>query len=65
MSKKNTYAEALAEIELIIANIENDAYSIDELTDKVKRISFLINFCKEKLHATESELSGILNKMQE
>ena len=65
MSKKNTYAEALAEIEQIIENIENDKYSIDELTDKVKRISFLINFCKEKLHSTENELNGILNKMQE
>jgi exodeoxyribonuclease VII small subunit len=65
MSKKNTYAEALAEIEEIIANIENDKYSIDELTDKVKRISFLINFCKEKLRSTESELNNILDKMQE
>ena len=65
MSKKNSYAEALAEIELIIENIENDKYSIDELTDKVKRISFLINFCKEKLHATENELNTILSQMQE
>ena len=63
MSKKNTYAEALAEIEDIIANIENDKYSIDELTDKVKRISFLINFCKEKLRSTETELNSILDKM--
>lgn len=65
MSKKNTYAEALAEIEQIIENIENDKYSIDELTDKVKRISFLINFCKEKLYSTEEELNTILSKMQE
>ena len=65
MSKKNTYAEALSEIEQIIENIENDKYTIDELTEKVKRISFLITFCKEKLHSTEKELNDILDKMQE
>ena len=65
MSKKISYAEALAEIEEIIAHIENDQYSIDELTDKVKRISFLINYCKEKLRSTESELNNILDKMQD
>lgn len=65
MTKKLSYAEALAEIEEIIGNIEEDKYSIDELADKVKRISFLIDFCKEKLHATEEELNNILKKMQE
>jgi exodeoxyribonuclease VII small subunit len=66
MSKKlPNYAEALAEIEEIIANIENNEYSIDELAEKVKRISFLISFCKEKLRNTEDELSNILKKLEE
>jgi exodeoxyribonuclease VII small subunit len=65
MKNKLTYAEALAEIELIIQNIEDDKYSLDELSDKVKRISFLINYCKEKLHATEEELNKVLNNMQD
>ena len=64
-AKKISYAGALAEIEGIIENIEEDKYSIDELSDKVKRISFLIDFCKEKLHATEEDLNNILKKMQE
>ena len=63
--KKLSYAEALAEIEEIIGDIEDNKFSIDELADKVKRISTLIDFCKEKLHATETELNNILKKMQE
>jgi exodeoxyribonuclease VII small subunit len=65
MTKKQSYAEALAEIEEIIGYIEDDKYTIDELADKVKRISFLITFCKDKLHSTEEELNNILKKMQE
>lgn len=66
MSKKQlTYADALAEIEEIIQHIENEQFSIDELADKVKRISELINFCKTKLRSTEEELEKILKKMEE
>ena len=65
MKNKQTYAEALAEIELIIQNIEDDKYSLDELSEKVKRITFLINYCKEKLRTTEEELNKVLKNMQE
>ena len=65
MAKKLSYNEAIEEIEQIIAKIENDEFSIDELADKVKRISFLINYCKEKLRNTEEELDKILKKMKE
>jgi exodeoxyribonuclease VII small subunit len=65
MAKKFTYNDAIEEIEAIIAKIENDEYSIDDLAEKVKRISFLINYCKEKLHNTEEELDKVLKNMQE
>ena len=65
MAKKLTYNEAIEEIEQIIARIENDEYSIDDLAEKVKRISFMINYCKDKLRNTEVELDKILKKMQE
>lgn len=60
MSKKLTYDEALSEIEQIVQNIEENKYSIDELGEKVKRISFLVGYCKEKLRNTEDELNKIL-----
>ena len=64
MAKKLTYNSAIEEIEQIIAKIENDEYSIDILAEKVKRISVLINYCKEKLHNTEEELDKVLKNMQ-
>jgi exodeoxyribonuclease VII small subunit len=65
MKNKLTYAEALAEIELIIQNIEDDKYTLDELSEKVKRISFLINYCKEKLRTTEDELKNVLKNIKD
>ncbi len=61
MTKKNqTYASALAEIEEIVRNIEEEKYAIDELAEKVKRVSELIAYCKEKLYETEKEVQAIL-----
>jgi exodeoxyribonuclease VII small subunit len=62
MGKKLTYNEALVEMEQIVQNIEENKYSIDELSVKVKRISFLVNYCKEKLRNTEEELNKILKE---
>ena len=63
MSKKGTYAQALAEMEEIIANIQNEKYTIDELSEKVRRVSQLIVFCKEKLRETDDEIEKVINQM--
>ena len=64
MKKQLTYSSALAEIEEIVSNIENEKYEIDELAEKVKRVAQLIEFCKEKLHETEKEVSNILKSAE-
>jgi exodeoxyribonuclease VII small subunit len=58
-----TYKEAITEIEQILAQIENNELDVDELSEKVKRVSFLINTCKEKLKNTEEEIGNILKEM--
>lgn len=64
MSKKNgSYKEAITEIEIILSQLENNELDIDELSEKVKRVSQLVNFCKEKLHRTEEEIDNILKEM--
>lgn len=63
--KKINYGEAIKEIELIISQIENEELDIDELSQKVKRVSELLKICKEKLHNTESEVEKILNQIDE
>ena len=61
--KKQSYKEAMAEIEEIVAQLENNQLDIDELSEKVKRVSELIVYCKSKLHETEEEVEKILKSI--
>ncbi|MEL7588661.1 MAG: exodeoxyribonuclease VII small subunit [Prolixibacteraceae bacterium] len=63
--KKMTYKEAVAEIDEILEKIEQEELDVDELSEKVKRVSVLIRFCKEKLHKTGAEVENILKEMEE
>ncbi len=63
-SKTISYKEAVAEIENILVKIENEELDVDDLTEKVKRVSSLIKLCKEKLHNTEQEVEKILKEME-
>ena len=51
-----TYEKALKELQHIVATIENEAVSIDELSEKTKRAGELIRFCKNKLRNVEQEI---------
>lgn len=55
-----SYKDAMNEIEEIINEIENETLDVDELANKVKRVSKLIKICKEKLYKTEKEVTNIL-----
>jgi exodeoxyribonuclease VII small subunit len=63
--KKLTYNEAISEIEEILEKIENEQLDVDELAEKVKRVSVLLKFCKEKLHKTNEQVEQILKEMEE
>ncbi len=63
--KKISYRDAIGEIEETIASIENGELDVDELSEKVKRVSELLVVCKDKLHNTEKEVEKILNEMDE
>ncbi len=63
--KKVGYVEAVEEIEDILAKIEGDELDVDELSEKVKRVSVLLKLCKEKLHKTETEVENILKEIED
>ena len=64
VNKKNvSYKEAINEIEEILNKLENNELDVDELSEKVKRVSQLVTICKEKLHNTEQEIDKILIEM--
>lgn len=60
---KLSYKDAMAEIESIVAKLEDNQLDVDELSENVKRVSLLIAFCKSKLHDTEAEVENILKTM--
>ncbi|MGM0566149.1 MAG: exodeoxyribonuclease VII small subunit [Bacteroidota bacterium] len=65
MNNEMSYAEAIAELETIVSEIEQDDVPVDELLEKVKRASDLITFCKAKLTKTEDEVHTVLESIQE
>jgi len=64
-TKKVSYSEAIAEIEEILEKIENEELDVDELAEKVKRVSVLLKICKEKLTKTNDQVEQILKEMEE
>ncbi|RYG37507.1 MAG: exodeoxyribonuclease VII small subunit [Chitinophagaceae bacterium] len=62
--EKMTYSNALAELQQLAEDLENDEISIDELSEKIKRASQLLEFCQNKLRSTDEEVKKILSKME-
>ncbi len=66
MAKKNeTYTKAIAEIEQIIQEIENQQPDMDELSSRVSRALELIKLCKKKLRDTETDIDQLLENLSE
>ncbi len=63
-AKKISYSEAMAEIEEILEKIENEELDVDELAEKVKRVSVLLKTCKDKLTKTNEQVESILKEME-
>ncbi len=59
-NKQYTYTDAFEELQTIVSEIEQGEISVDELSEKVKRATLLIQACKAKLTATEAEVNNIL-----
>jgi exodeoxyribonuclease VII small subunit len=65
-SKKSiSYADSMAEVEDILEKIENEELDVDELAEKVKRVSVLLKICKDKLTKTNEQVEQILKEMEE
>ncbi|MCF6332251.1 MAG: exodeoxyribonuclease VII small subunit [Draconibacterium sp.] len=66
MAAKNiSYNEAMTEIEEILEKIENEELDVDELAEKVKRVSTLLKVCKDKLHKTNEQVEQVLKEMED
>ena len=63
MNDTPNYTEAFEELQEIVSEIEQGEISVDELSEKVKRASRLINICKSKLTRTEEDVNKILKQL--
>ncbi len=56
---KLTYETALQELQSIVAQLQEEAVSMDDLSEKVSRATELLNFCRERLRQTEEQVEGL------
>jgi exodeoxyribonuclease VII small subunit len=60
-----SFGEALAEVEAILARLEQDEIDVDELSGEVKRAVVLVDLCREKLRRTELEVQDFTARLRE
>ena len=63
--KKRTYSEAIAQLEEIVRQIDNNELEIDELAEKIEEANKIITFCKDKLTKADAEIEKLLSNGQE
>lgn len=64
MKQKLTYTEAVAELEQILAELENNLeVNMDVISEKVKRAAILMELCKKQLHELDEELEKMLEQL--
>jgi exodeoxyribonuclease VII small subunit len=57
-----SYAEAIAEVEAILARFASGSLDVDTLAAEVKRATELIRTCKERLARAEKEVNAVLSE---
>ena len=62
--KKMTYSEAIAELEKIVAEMQSENCSIDNLSAYTSRSLELLKVCKAKLLTTDEEMKKILAELK-
>ncbi|MEX2294351.1 MAG: exodeoxyribonuclease VII small subunit [Acidimicrobiales bacterium] len=58
------YGDALAELERILEEIEDDAVDVDVLATKVRRAAELLRVCRERIAAARIEVTQIVADLE-
>ena len=64
-TEKPTYAQAIAELEAIVARIQDDSCEIETVKELTSRAMTLLKYCKEKLFETDESLKKLLDELDE
>ncbi len=65
MTKQTSYTEAYNELQEIVSEMENAEINIDQLDEKIKRASYLLKICKDRLYKTEQNVKKVLNEISD
>ncbi len=65
MAKENKvgYAEALAELEEILGELESDDVDVDTLAQHVARAATLIEMCRERINSARLRIEDVVKKL--
>ena len=58
------YAEALAELEGILAGLEREAVDVDHLAERVQRAAALIRLCRGRLASASLEIETVVADLE-
>ncbi len=64
MADELTYAAALAELEAILAAIEEEQVDVDELAVKVSRAAELIRLCRGRIDAAAIQVETVVKELE-
>lgn len=59
------YAEAVAELEQILAELEGSEVDVDRLADRVARAAGLIAVCRERIASARAQIDEVLVDLDE
>ena len=57
------YAEALAELEVILDELEGDDLDIDVLADRVRRAGELLAVCRTRIERAQADVDTIVTEL--
>ena len=58
------YADAMAELEEILGELEGDQLDVDVLADRVRRASELIKICRTRIGRAQSDVDRIVTDLE-
>ena len=59
------YAAAVAELDDILNELEDEALNVDILADRVKRASELITFCRSRITSAKTQVEQIVADLEQ
>lgn len=61
---EKTYTQAVTELEKILVQLQHNDCDVDALAALTKRAATLLEYCRSKLTATETEIADALAKLE-